>query len=341
MVAPARNSKTGILYVRDRIGHKAQYQNDLSEMFDLEPRCGSVDLRTFVSLLTVRRVLMPTIDDHYGLFMLVGTLRALMGRNTVGLCLRPQQCFRYDKVRYRIKYYLFRYLKEMPRINVLCITPQLNEPKLTKVSNGFVHDPQLWDLNTELACIDTGCVDWIKEKAGRRAIISYFGETNHRKGLDFLAQLVVCEPRILKEYLIVVAGPRKQEGSKDIDRIAADGGVVIDRRVSDAELLALYKISDLVWCCYRPLDDYSSGIFGRCLQLGRRPIVREGSSLQSYSRYCLGSFLSLNYEGEDRCAQGANRLLEKWVRDEQFEGISQEVRVQWRHDFNAVVNSML
>lgn len=103
MVVRVYDSPAGILYVRNRIGHKAQYQDDLCEMFDLEPRCGEVDLRALVSLISVQRLLMPTIDDHYGLFLLVGTIRAVMGRKTVGLFLRPQQCFRFDKIRYRVK----------------------------------------------------------------------------------------------------------------------------------------------------------------------------------------------------------------------------------------------
>lgn len=57
------------------------------------------------------------------------------------------------------------------------------------------------------------------------------------------------------------------------------GGVVFDRMVSDEELLSLYGASDLVWSCYSPHYNQSSGIFGRAFQLGKPSLVRESSYL--------------------------------------------------------------
>lgn len=52
-----------------------------------------------------------------------------------------------------------------------------------------------------------------------------------------------------------------------------------DRIVTDDEILRLYKVADLAWCCYAPDYDQASGVFGRALQTGVEPVVREGRVL--------------------------------------------------------------
>ncbi len=56
---------------------------------------------------------------------------------------------------------------------------------------------------------------------------------------------------------------------------------MLDRFLSDDELLSLFKLADMAWCCYPVQRDMSSGIFGRCWQIGVIPVVRQGSLLES------------------------------------------------------------
>jgi hypothetical protein len=43
--------------------------------------------------------------------------------------------------------------------------------------------------------------------------------------------------------------------------------------------MSLFRAADAAWCCYPPERDLSSGIFGRAVQFGIAPIVRQGSVL--------------------------------------------------------------
>ena len=57
------------------------------------------------------------------------------------------------------------------------------------------------------------------------------------------------------------------------------GGVFVDRQLRDDEILPIYAMADVVWTCYRPDYDQSSGIFGRAIQLDKPTIVRRESYL--------------------------------------------------------------
>jgi hypothetical protein len=84
--------------------------------------------------------------------------------------------------------------------------------------------------------------------------------------------------------------------------------VLLDRRIEDAELFALYGIADLVWSCYAPDYNQSSGIHGRAVQLGVPVVVRKGSYIDALSETLSHPSLALPF---DDMSEAVSSLL-KW-----------------------------
>jgi len=60
--------------------------------------------------------------------------------------------------------------------------------------------------------------------------------------------------------------------------------IVEDRYDTDAEIVSLYRVADLAWCRYAPGYDQASLVFGRALQIGVTPVLREGSVIADLAR---------------------------------------------------------
>jgi hypothetical protein len=71
--------------------------------------------------------------------------------------------------------------------------------------------------------------------------------------------------------------------------------------VSDEELFSLYRVADIIWCCFTPVRDLSSGVFGRAMQFGRPAIVRTGSHLATLQED-IGSGISIPWGAPDEAA---------------------------------------
>ncbi|WP_287375467.1 hypothetical protein [Mesorhizobium sp.] len=120
--------------------------------------------------------------------------------------------------------------------------------------------------------------------AGGRAILCFLGSVRKSKGFRFLVDIVSDHPDLVKDVFVVAVGSVDPASGGDCARLISAGGMVVDRFVSDDELLSLYKTCDLAWCCYEPEYDQASGVFGRSVQLGARPIIRKGSYLEKYAQ---------------------------------------------------------
>ncbi len=120
----------------------------------------------------------------------------------------------------------------------------------------------------------------------------------------------------------------------------AGGGLLIDRRLDDAELESLYVVSDVIWSCYAPEYDQASGIFGRALQLGVPVIVRRGSLLHRFASGIRSPVLPLEF-GD---VSGGARLLTQDLPG-RLSGAELERHARligaWRSDFVQVVERAL
>lgn len=228
----------------------------------------------------------PMLDDNIPVFLRSCLQNALSGRRTVGLFFRPGECFRRDRVKYRLKNLLFRVLKRMPTIRILTIMPFHVDPRFALVANDWIHDPQLWDMDLLPAAETQDALSaTVRAAANGRQVVVALGGQNRLKGFDRFATLWQSDLRLRQRYLFVAAGTVAAECAGDAQAFAEAGGLLLDRFISDEELLALYTASDLVWSCYAPHYNQASGIFGRAFQMGKPAIVRDGSYIATIARH--------------------------------------------------------
>lgn len=262
-------------------GHQPSYQAVFVRLLDGRPSTGRLRGAIFWQLVRAEQVFFCTIDTDYPAFIAVAVLRALRGRRTTGLFLRPMQCFRTERpIVYSAKRLAFRVLRHLPRLRLLSIIPFPVEPRLAQVCHDWIHDPQLWDLwlDGPPNLPETDLSRRVVKAAGGRKVMIFIGAGNRIKGFDgFVAQALARSGSVLS----VVAGRVAPDYAAEAQLLAAAGMIVEDRFVTDEEILSLYKIADRAWCRYAPDYDQASGIFGRAVQTGVIPIVREGSVVAS------------------------------------------------------------
>jgi glycosyltransferase involved in cell wall biosynthesis len=274
--------KEGIVLIANLSGHRAEYQALFSRVFDLTPLIGVVGLRNLLALLAARRLLFATLDDDVSGFVIVASLRACMGRRTVGVFLRPQSCLG-PGARSRIKRVLFGALRHVPCVAIVSIIPFDFLPGSERLATHWIHDPQLWDELDRPTVPDPQTRAAIRALATRRPIIAFLGRASWIKGFSFLVAIVKKKPDLARQYCILVAGvvdDACRDQAKQLDQM---GVTIWDRRLEDAEMAAVYAESSIIWACYDASYDQASGIFGRAVQRGRIAVIREGALLERYA----------------------------------------------------------
>lgn len=270
-----------LVHICVETGHQPSYQAVFVRLLNGRPSTGRLRGPVFQRLVRAEQVFFCTIDTDYPAFIIIALLRALRGRRTTGLFLRPMQCFRTERpFVYATKRWVFHALRHLPGLRLLSIIPFEVEPRLAQVCHDWIHDPQLWDLwldgPPELP--ETALSRRVAAAATGREVMIFIGAGTGIKGFDgFVAEALAQSDRVLA----VMAGRVAPDYAAEAQRLAAAGMVVEDRFVTDDEVLSLYKVADLAWCSYSPDYDQASGIFGRALQTGVTPIVREGSVVAS------------------------------------------------------------
>ncbi|WP_137157867.1 hypothetical protein [Rhizobium sp. FKL33] len=218
------------------------------------------------------------IDEDLRSFFASGFINLPFLRRTAGLFFRTGECFRTDSIKYKIKRLLFSLAANSKLYNIVTIMPHSIDQRFSQVSNGWIYDPQFWDIPylPETKYIDELAEILINKAKGRQICVA-LGAQNTDKGFEFFARIWLSNPAIREKFLFVAAG-RVAEGLRSIaSEIAETGGVILDRYISDNELATLYVAADCIWSCYSPAYNQSSGILGRAFQLGKPSIVRDGS----------------------------------------------------------------
>lgn len=249
----------------------------------------------------------PMIEDNVPRFVVAAIICSIRKKPCVGLLFRPSECLRTDSLKYRFKGLLFRLLKKLPSVSVLTILPFSVEQAFAEVATGWIYDPQLWDLpDQDPGPIDTELKDRIARAAQGRKLVIALGVQNRIKGFEFFARLW-CEKASLRErYLFVAAGKVAIESADLAVKLTECGGIIVNRFISDEELLSLYEIGDVIWACYAPDYNQASGIFGRSFQLAKNTIVRRGSHLVPLAAELGHPVLPIPFDEND---EAANFLL--------------------------------
>lgn len=269
-----------VLHITHAGGHRASYRDLLAAELGFEALTGRA-ARYMGLLLKARRVLFATLDGDIERFLLIAVIRSLLLRRTCGIFIGSLHYVgKPDSLRDRLRGFGLRMVKRLPRVEVLSVIPHPVRPQLGRVTSGWIHDPQLWDLKLGTEGLpETELSRKVKHLRGQRRLIIYLGKASSRKGLPDLARLTAG---FEQDFLVVVAGQVLEDGEQTAQELLDRGMIVEDRFISDEELLSLYGVADYVWCVYPPSYDQASGVFGRAVQLGVVPLIRSGSVLEDY-----------------------------------------------------------
>jgi hypothetical protein len=168
-------------------------------------------------------------------------------------------------------------------LTLLSIIPHEFHPELKEVSHDWIYDPQMWDLwlDGSPTLPDTDLSNRIQKMRQDRVVVIYIGSANKIKGFVELCELARNNRR---ECLVVVAGKVANECLSEMQTMIDIGMLIENRHVSDEEILSLYKVADYAWCKYLPEYDQSSGVFGRAIQTGVIPVIRDSSIISELGK---------------------------------------------------------
>lgn len=282
-VAEATPSDThGLVHVSTVLGHRGEYQELFAGIFGLAPSAGRVTFRNLPTLCAAPRLLFATLDDDLRGFVLTALLRSCLGRRTAGVFLRPQSCLG-GGLRTTAKRLIFRALRRLPGAATVSIIPFAFLPGSERVATHGIHDPQLWDDLDRADPPDPETLAAIRQLAAGRPVLAFLGRVSPIKGFAQLAAVVDARPDLLQTYAVLVAGVVDPACHDAATRLAAQGAILWDRRLTEAEMAAVYIGAHLIWACYDPGYDQASGIFGRAVQRARMAVIREGAMIGRYA----------------------------------------------------------
>lgn len=269
-------------------GHRANYVRTLSRALGADGVIG--ELRShFGDILSYPIIVFSTFETRPAQFVLWTAFRSLLGKRTILLLLRAKIT---DKGNRRLKTFVHLFLAALPGVRLLSILPITESAHL--VGRAYeVQDPEFWDIAVEEKMpISTELSKDLLAKAAGRTIILCAGEISGDKGMGFLSEMMMSSEWMAGKYLICSVGKVSDDARADVDKIQSFGGYIIDRYVTDTELVSVFQQANFAWCCYPPERNMSSGIFGRSCQFGCWPLVRSGSILEQIATsYGIGSAL--------------------------------------------------
>lgn len=272
-----------LLFSRREDGHRRSYLDFFMRLFEGR-RVSAREL-----WLSREPMLFMMIEEDFALFAAAAVFRAVLGRRTVGLVFRPLPALRGTGVRLLAKRVVLGWLKQLPTVTTLTILPFSVEPEFARIASGWIYDPQLWDLSEAdrltgtTALSDGSYLAPVMRLSGGRRLVAAIGRMDRAKGFDSFARAYVQSPELRRTTLFLSCGSVHEEVADHGMALVAAGAAVIDRQVTDLELLQAYAAADIVWCCYAADYDQASGVLGRAVQLGVPVIVRTGSLIE---RFC-------------------------------------------------------
>lgn len=246
--------------------------------------------RTRGLALGPKPMLFLVIEDAFARYVANALIRALLGRRTAGLLLRPEPAATGTSLRLCLKRLALRALRRLDAVSTLTIDPFDEIHPVDAIRDGWLYDFELWDLSEaerarilelKAGAAPDSLTAKISAAARGRPVLLALGRQDRAKGFpEFAARAARDETATCWQF--VAAGVIAADCAADRAALEAAGGLVIDRRLDDDELWQLYAAADLVWAVYAPDYDQASGIAGRAAQLGIPVCVRAGSRLQAF-----------------------------------------------------------
>jgi hypothetical protein len=334
---PSTETGVDLVHVAHTDGHHASYQRLMNELFGMQPSVGRVGFHVFFKLCRARRTFFATIDDDLFGFASVAMARILLGRRTAGLFVRANSCEgKGPKV--ALKRAVYAALCRLPGVSIISILPYEVAPGARQVTTHAVQDPQCWDIADKQPKPDLVAAQRFETLAAGRPILAYFGWATVEKGFPILADLIAKRPDLAERFKIIAIGKVTGECRQAADILCAAGAEIWDRFVTDEEMEALYSVCALVWCKYAPEFDQASGIFGRSVQYGKRPVVKDHPSI-------IGAYIKLLEMPAVALPDAPDSAADMLLASAQQKGkdylVPHDVFRQWRKQFIETVEATI
>ena len=228
------------------------------------------------------RVVFAMLDEDIATFIKATFLSIFTRSKIVALFFRPRECF-LPGMRYKFKYIVFRAMKLFGRAKIFTILPFSVDDRFDRVAHSWIYDPQLWDLLVfdPPTSAPIEAIDEIKNAARGRVIVSALGAQNPGKGFGSFCQMWASSQSLRETHLFVAAGKVVKECKELGKAFEAQGGILLDRFITENELHGIYRASDLIWSAYSPQYDQASGICGRAYQYGLPVVLRSDSYIET------------------------------------------------------------
>lgn len=262
------------VYSASTAGHRGEYLQLFERILDSKQV--SLNIR---SVLDSSALFMIMIEEGFIRYFMVAMIRSFLGLKTAGLLLRPQPALDGKSVRLRMKRCLLKVLKRRRAVSTLTILPFELRPDFAEIADGWIYDPQLWDLsilNSESQLEDKDRMI-PHEACSSRQVCCALGRQDRFKGFDLFCEIYTSNEDIREKFCFVFGGRVAEDLESHLRSFIDFGGYGENRYISAGELAAYYHNADLIWCCYDRDYDQASGILGRAVQLGIPAVVRDGS----------------------------------------------------------------
>lgn len=257
-----------LIYDVAKSGHRLRDSYVLSRVLSGQVRLQSVR-QAWRDLIRFRGPLIwLTADYELIWFTSICLIRSALGRRTVGICYRNNSVEDGKYLVHKVRLFLFWLWNCLPNAVALTCCPS----KRPLEQKRFLYDIEWWDL---VACpLDLKPVAPSLEDS-----VVFLGNPNALKGGPFFIEAALTAKRRGSRWKFVLVGLTRDISPQMLAMLQEADIQVIAPPADDGEFVAYMASAGYLWCCYNPVYDQSSGIFGRSLQLSRPSIVRSGSLL--------------------------------------------------------------
>ena len=271
-----------MIYQKVDGGHRNGWALTIESMTGLTLKRKIGGVQDLQSILSAKVFFDLSIEDGVMSFFFISLIRALLRRKSIGIMLSPWDCYRPNKPSDKLRRFAFIMLKKLDHVKVICMIPFEMDERYRDIADDWIYDPEFWDMHAieERRSVVRNIAKSVKNTPTGKLRLLYLGSASSEKGFDFLAKLFLENKHMFTKFDLSIVGKISKPYQHIARHLREAGAHVVDEFVSDERMFSFIKKSSLMWCCYSPNYDASSGIFGRAIQFNKIPLVRSSSRLE-------------------------------------------------------------
>lgn len=260
-----------LVYDQPNQGHFRRGVEVLAKVLDGRPMLVPIRKAWRTLVLWNGTLVCGTIKGYLRAFLVVGFLRHILGRRTVGVIITDPRApsTKWGRPGWRRR--VLEYVLRRPNVKVLSIL----QSSLNDISSeDFIYDPEWWDLSV------APLPEHLPPGLPSKPAVLFIGTPDRNKAVDFFVAAAVRVAELRRSLRFVFCADRTSLRADLVADFERAGGIFLPPCDDDGQFVSLIRWADWTWCCYEPSRDVSSGILGRTFQFGTRSIVRKGSYLE-------------------------------------------------------------